>query len=206
LALALQLKRRRPATKVTVLERHGFPVPEAAFKVGEATAESGSHYLSEVLGLRDHLRRAQLTKMGLRFFPQGCLRAPFTARAEIGLRRFFPAKTYLIDRGRLENELAERTLEAGCELLSGHRVLDVEIDPVGAHRVCTEATDGARDVLDARWIVDASGRRALLKRKLGLTAPVAHDVYAVWARVTGTVKVDSFCDQDPGSVGVAAAC
>src|SRR5919106_1791089 len=68
LALALQIKRARPDTTVFVAEKRQEPAPEAAFKVGESTSESGAHYFRDVLGLGDHLRDSQLTKFGLRFF------------------------------------------------------------------------------------------------------------------------------------------
>ncbi|NEK92200.1 MAG: halogenase, partial [Xanthomonas euvesicatoria] len=39
----------------------------------------------------------------------------------------------------------------------------------------------------ARWVVDASGRAGLLKRKLGLAQDNAHDANAVWWRVEGLI-------------------
>src|SRR3546814_664107 len=68
LTLAIQLRRQDPALRVTVVERNAHPVREAAFKVGESTVEIGAHYFAHVLGLRDHLDRAQVRKFGFRFF------------------------------------------------------------------------------------------------------------------------------------------
>ena len=50
LSLAIQLRRRDPDLRVTVLERNVHPVREAAFKVGESTVEIGGHYFAHVLG------------------------------------------------------------------------------------------------------------------------------------------------------------
>src|SRR5437763_1862857 len=68
LCAAIQLKRRMPQLSILVLERRAHPVPEAAHKVGESTVEIGANYFAEVLGLQEHLTRAQLKKFGFRFF------------------------------------------------------------------------------------------------------------------------------------------
>lgn len=68
LTLALQLKRRFADIDVLVVERRSHPVPTACHKVGESSVEIGARYFEEVLGLREHLRQAQLRKFGFRFF------------------------------------------------------------------------------------------------------------------------------------------
>lgn len=68
LTLARQIKRSRPETTIFVAEKNKYPVPEAAFKVGESTVEMGTNYLADVLGLKEHLDADQLPKAGLRFF------------------------------------------------------------------------------------------------------------------------------------------
>ena len=68
LTLALQLKSRGPETSILVVERREGPAAEAAFKVGESTVEVGADYFARVCGMRDHLEREQLPKLGLRFF------------------------------------------------------------------------------------------------------------------------------------------
>ena len=45
----------------------------------------------------------------------------------------------------------------------------------------------------ARWIVDASGRAAMIARKLGHFRPnPEHPINAVWARFTGVKEWDSY--------------
>ena len=68
LTLALQLQRRDPSLRITVIERHRHPVREGAFKVGESTVEIGAHYFAHVLGLRQHLDEEHIRKFGFRFF------------------------------------------------------------------------------------------------------------------------------------------
>ena len=48
-----------------------------------------------------------------------------------------------------------------------------------------------------RWVLDASGRRAILRHQLGLTREVAHDPNAAWFRVDTVVDVETFSDH-PG--------
>ena len=70
LTLARQIRRTLPSLSIAVLDRHSRPLPIAAFKVGEATTEIGSFYLSEVVGLRDYLEASHIRKLGLFFFSQ----------------------------------------------------------------------------------------------------------------------------------------
>jgi hypothetical protein len=53
--LARQLKLARPELSVAVVDFEKRPLPEAAFKVGEATSELGAHYFAIKLQLKDYL-------------------------------------------------------------------------------------------------------------------------------------------------------
>jgi flavin-dependent dehydrogenase len=55
---------------------------------------------------------------------------------------------------------------------------------------------GADQTVTARWVVDASGRNALLKRQLGLAKKVGHHANAVWFRVGHPIDVKTWSD-DP---------
>ena len=68
LTLALQLKGTLPDCSVALIDWEKRPLPEAAFKVGEATSELGAHYLAKKLGLDEMLHARPLVKCGLRFF------------------------------------------------------------------------------------------------------------------------------------------
>lgn len=190
LCLARQLRRELPALSVVVLDMLERPLPEAAFKVGEATVEMGAHYLAETLGLSGHLREEHLLKMGLRYYfgdPSG----PFRLRPEMGLTEPPRFNSYLIDRGRLENHLRSENALAGVRLLEGVVVEDAVIDPGGDHQVRyrLRSGDGSGCVI-GRWLIDATGRRRLLQRKLGLAHPAESRCSAAWFRVSGLVSVE----------------
>ncbi|MGA4838170.1 NAD(P)/FAD-dependent oxidoreductase [Streptomyces sp. G45] len=199
LTLALHLREQRPGTRIVVLERQGHPVPEAAHKVGESTVEIAAYYLREVLGLEQHLRSEQLDKYGLRMFFSGNGNDDITRRVELGhsVRPPGAVGTYQLDRGRLENALGRELASRGTRFLSGAKVEDVELRPDGEHhRLRVRADDGATREIRARWVVDATGRSSLLKRRLGLAKKVGHRANAVWFRVGHPIDVDQWSD-DP---------
>ncbi len=196
LSLARQVLLRRPATTVLVVERTAHPVPEAAHKVGEATVELSANYFSETLGLREHLETRQIRKMGLRFFPSAAIPPPpLSRRAETGPSDYLPHITYQLDRGRFENALGEAAVAVGADFRHGCRIERVDLDPTAGHRVTISRGD-ERAVVEARWVVDASGRRAIIKNKLGLQQPVAHDCNAVWLRLGETISMDTLIEYE----------
>ena len=196
LTLALQLRQQQPSLSVTVVERRSHPVREAAHKVGESTVEVGAHYFAEVLGLREHLENEQVRKHGLRYFfsdreydVQDC--------SELGVSQLLPTPSWQLDRGRFENFLGERARELGVDFRDGGVIRSITLDEDGgAHEIGFEH-DGQMHALRTRWVVDASGRAGLVKRKLGLAQPNDHDVNAVWWRVDGHIDLDAWSD-DPG--------
>jgi flavin-dependent dehydrogenase len=193
LCLAIQLKRRDPSLAVTVLERRDGAAPEAAFKVGESTVEIGAHYYAEVLGLREHLDREQVRKFGFRFFFSEGSDDPARC-TELGVSELLPTPSWQLDRGRFENFLGGRARELGVDLREGARVRGIEIDADDApHRVAFDR-HGGEHALHARWLIDASGRAALLKHRLRLQRANAHAASAAWWRVEGCVAPDDWSD------------
>jgi flavin-dependent dehydrogenase len=199
LCLAIQLKRRDPSIDVLVLERRRHPVPEAAFKVGESTVEIGAHYFEDVLGLRTHLDGAQLRKFGFRFFfsdpacvPHGAPPDRIDRCVELGVSHVLPTPTWQLDRGRFENLLGERARALGVTFLDGAAVRRIEPGGDGEPHAVEWERDGARDTTQARWLVDASGRAGLLKRRLDLARDNDHHVHSAWWRVHGLLRPDDW--------------
>ena len=115
LTLARQLMTRHPGLRLAVVEKRIFPVAETTHKVGESTVEIGAHYFGEQLGLKKHLTDEQLPKFGLRFFFKDAFQS-LAEGTEVGGSSFFAAPSYQVDRGRLENYLAEKDIAQGCLL------------------------------------------------------------------------------------------
>jgi flavin-dependent dehydrogenase len=194
LCLARQLTREAPSLRVFVAEKRPHPVPEAAFKVGESSVEIGAHYFQRVLDLEPHLRQHQLEKLGLRyFFPAGGNRR-IEARFELGPSGFPPVPSFQLDRGRLENMLLRTNREAGVDVRDDCRVAGYTFD-APLHRVEIQSA-GRTEIVEGRWLIDATGRRGLIRHQLGLTRPVGHLANACWFRFPHRLRIDDWAS-DP---------
>jgi flavin-dependent dehydrogenase len=197
LTLALGLKRARPETTIFVAEKRQGPAPEAAFKVGESSVEIGAYYYHHICGLSDHLNSEHFRKLGLRFFCTAGDNSDITRRVEYSTPRHKSLYTYQIDRGRFENELLTRALAAGVDVVQGAFVDDVELGD-DAHRVTIVrgGPGGDRSTVESRWVVDATGRAGLLKRKLGIGGQTDHPINSAWFRLDGGLDIEDWSD-DP---------
>ena len=191
--LARQLKLARPELSVAVIDLEKRPLPEAAFKVGEATSELGAHYFAVKLQLKDYLEREHLLKNGLRFF-FGDAQGPLENRPEYGPRQFPPISSFQLDRGKLENHLRDLNQVAGVTLLEGFCVSDIFLGEkdVPHTTVIRERHGDKTDSLRSTWVVDCTGRQRVLQKKLNLGAhsPLKHS--ASWFRVKGECNVENF--------------
>jgi flavin-dependent dehydrogenase len=196
LTLGIQLKLARPSISVMVAEKREGPAPQAAFKVGESTVEISSHYFAEIVGMRDHMERYEHPKSGLRYFLPAGGNTDIAQRLEWGAAAWPKAPAFQLDRGQFENELMRRAITAGVHAFDGCRVLDVELGSGGGeHRVTVERDEGEATVA-CRWLVDATGRKFTLKKKLGLLKDVEHTVNSSWLRLRGGLDIEDFSD-DP---------
>jgi flavin-dependent dehydrogenase len=194
LCLARQLRREAPALRVLLAEKRRHPVPEAAFKVGESSVEIGAHYFQHVIGLEQHLRHAQLEKLGLRYFFPANGNHRIERRFELGPPGFPPVPSFQLDRGRLENMMLRANRDDGVDVQDDCRVTSCEFgDPF--HRVEIQTGSGVAHV-EGRWLVDASGRRGLIRQRLGLTRKVGHFANACWFRIPHRLRVDDWSN-DP---------
>jgi len=193
LTLALQLRGAYPDLDILVLERNRHPLPAAAHKVGESTVEIGAHYFDTTLGLRAHLDAEQIRKFGLRyFFSEG--RDDIENVTELGVSRYLPAPSYQIDRGTFENFLGAEVRRRGIEFRDATTVRGFEIGEGDAPHHVRFTDDDGEHAVASRWLLDASGRAALLRRRLDLTRDNGHHANAVWFRVDARIDMDQWSD------------
>lgn len=193
LTLALQLRDAMPSLDVRIVERRADPAPAATHKIGESSVEIGAHYFADTLGLREHLDAHHLRKFGFRFFfSEG--RRGLQHVTELGASRFLTTPSWQIDRGVFENFLGDEAVRRGARYDIGTVVRRIEVDRAG-HRIEVER-DGERETIVADWLVDASGRAGLLKRRLDLAERNEHDANAVWFRLSTRLEIDAWVD-DP---------
>jgi hypothetical protein len=105
--------------------------------------------------------------------------------------------SYQLDRGSFERDLRQFNDDQGTTLLEGFVVRDVEISTEGkAHTVIFEEKDAAASGsprqyrVQAGWLIDATGRHALLRKRMKLTRGSRHTASAGWYRVEGRVDIN----------------
>ena len=192
LCLARQLRMANERPRILILERTPHPVPEAAFKVGESSVELGAHYFAKTLKLEEHIHKSQLPKFGLRFFYNSPDNRFIDDGFEQGVAKRFTTPSYQLDRGRLENFMVNELASMNIEFCSGAKVTKVDLhETSGPHRI-QFIHEGENREKTARWVVDACGRAAILRRQLNLELDSGHKVNAVWFRLNCKIQVDDW--------------
>ena len=200
LTLSIQLKKSTPDISILVLEMRSGEAPDATHKVGESTVELGTHYLREVLDLKDYLDKHQLPKHGLRFFFSPEHKKDISKRVELGPRELLPVPSHQLDRGTFENELIRLTRELGTKVVLGAKASSVDFNESG-HNTIYKSDDGEA-LVTSRWVVDATGRSSFLKRKLGFKKDLAHGISSAWFRVKGEINIDDWSENKEWSTYV----
>jgi flavin-dependent dehydrogenase len=192
LSMSIQLRRVLPGASILVAESKPYPATEAAHKVGESSVEIGARYYHGALGFGEHLEQRQIRKMGLRFFFPWEDNTDLAKRCEMGpfKNHVYPIPTYQIDRGRFENMLAAQAGTAGAGFVDECKIISLELGENGAPHFIQLTHRGKEHRVKARWIIDASGRGALIRRKLGLTLESEHKVNAAWIRIKVPIDLE----------------
>ena len=192
--LARQLRLARPELSVIVLEA----VDKLDdYKVGESTVEVAANYMIRRLNLGTYLYQHQLPKNGLRFFFDSEDRdLPLHRMSEIGSDHMPFHPSFQLERARLERDLVTLNREAGAEVELGAKVTDLKIDGKGGHTVTYDQA-GERREITCRWLCDASGRRHVLLRKLGVKVQkeTRLNTAAAWARYRNVAGLDAVRDE-----------
>ncbi len=182
---ATLLKRWSPESRVLVVET------SKAFdrKVGEATVEISAMMLSRVLGLHDLMAREQLPKHGLRYWFTDRPDRTLAEMAEVGPREVPRLPAFQLDRALLDQRLFELSAREGAEIARPAKVIGFELGWPQS-RLTIESAAGRREVT-CRWVIDASGRHAVIARKLGIHKRTPeHPTAAAWGRWEGVADMD----------------
>jgi flavin-dependent dehydrogenase len=186
------LKRARPDARVLIVE------PRTAFdrKVGESTSDVAGCFLTRVLRQHSWLVRHQLPKQGLRFWyntPDGQTANDDVRRCgEIGSYFQVRLPTFQLDRSTLDEHLLEEALAAGCDVWRPAKVKGLSLGGAGRNTLDIER-DGELLAVQARWVVDASGKAAVLARKHAtLRLLEEHPTSSMWVRFRGVGDLDSW--------------
>ncbi len=187
---ALLLRRRSPGLRILILEKN----TAFDYKVGESTVETSSFFLMRVLRLYDHLSRHQIPKHGLRYWFHNGAVSTMREASEVGPNQVPRFAGFQLDRAKLDEHVLKLAVEAGAELWRPAKVLEVVLpEESGEPEARIKVERGGKvEELRAGWLVDASGRSAIIARRRGWLKPLdEHPISAAWARYRDVPDLDS---------------
>lgn len=178
---------RQQGRRVLILEREQFP----RFSIGESLLPQSMAYIEAAGLLRDVVEAGFQYKNGAAF-AWGDRRTQFDFR-----EKFSPGwgTTYQVQRAQFDHVLALGAERAGAELRFRHEVVAMTPDDSNP-RVTARAPDGESYVVEAGFVLDASGFGRTLPRLLGLDRPSSFPARgAIFTHVEDHIPVGSF-DRD----------
>jgi flavin-dependent dehydrogenase len=198
-AAAMMLKRERPELKIVVVER----TSEFKRKVGESTSEVGACFLTRVLRLGHYLSAEHYQKHGLRmwFYNEGQESAETCA--EIGPKFQSRLPTFQLDRSKLDQHMIEQIEALGVEVRRPVTLREINLaqSEDAAHVIQLKDEAGMESEISCRWLIDASGKAALLAKKLKLRTALGdeHQTASIWCRFRNVNPLDSYetCQRSP---------
>jgi len=193
---ALYFKKRLPeSTEVVMIGpegRGGMPL------VGESLIEISTHFLEEELGMTDYLMRNHLPKYALTYYfklhPEDPEDRTYSVHCnERGLEDRAPlegwegpmaqAASWLLNREVFDRDLKAMTAEnKDIQHIRG-MVTDVEIDRTSGHRLEVKDENGSKLEVKADWIIDASGRKQLMARKMNVVVKPDGQRDCLWFQI-----------------------
>jgi flavin-dependent dehydrogenase len=195
---AILLRRGNPKLRILVVEK----TEQFDWKVGESTVEVSAYFLTRVLKQWTYMTREQLPKQAFRYWffndDVTCLREA----SETGPTQLARTPSFQLDRAKLDTHLLEVAREEGTEVWRPAKVTAYTLgEGSGPNTLTIEQSDGTSTTVTCRWLVDATGRQAMLARKRGGVTPIdTHPTAAIWVRYNNVKDMDgvALCGTDPG--------
>jgi flavin-dependent dehydrogenase len=176
---AAYLRMRFPNLKVAVVEgpHKNRPI------VGESLVEVSVDFLFE-LGLGAYLVEKHYPKYGLTYYFKLDINDPADRTYIVDEIPTAPLLlSFQINRFTFDREVRRRNLENGVQLIEG-TVAGVDINSGdGLHAVTVQDTAGRKHTVNARWLVDATGRNRVLSKELQLQETVSEQKNVFWFRL-----------------------
>lgn len=149
----------RKGWNVMLMEKDHHP----RFHIGESLLPMNIP-LFERLGVLDRIKEIGLPKYGAEFNDHGKTLTWYFTDALVKNR----PNTYEVRRSEFDQVLIEHTRKLGTAVHEGVRVTDIEFRPGDAARVTTRDDAGTTRTIEARYVVDATGRDTLLANRFGM--------------------------------------
>jgi flavin-dependent dehydrogenase len=187
-AMAILLRRALPDARIAIVERS----EKFDRKVGESTSEVAGCFLTQVLHLSTYLSQKHIAKNGLRMWFTGGDNDCLGQCSEIGGRLQTRLPGFQLDRAELDPHLLQMATDAGCKVFRPATVRDLELNGAGKNTLSIDVKGGARVHVAAKWVVDASGKAAVIPRLRGTLESMEdeHPTTAVWARFRNVRDLD----------------
>jgi len=191
--IARFLKRRHPELNIVVLEQK----TDTDWNVGESTVGIAGMFMIRDLGLSTYGYLNHLPKNGLRYFFRKT-NEPFdpTQCSEIGSNILPVFPTFQLDRARFDRDLWELNRQIGIEVLTGAKVLSVDIGQ--PHRIEIEQ-GGTTKTIEATWLINAGGRASRAAPVFNKLSPMEmdkeHKTAAAWGRFENVGDIDCMGDE-----------
>lgn len=165
----------RDGRSVLLVEREKFPRDH----VGESLLPF-CYRLFEELGVREQMDTLFVRKPGVRFLDRD-------GRGSTSwcFNQVIPDETYLsyqVNRAPFDTMLLNNTRLAGAEVREETKATDVRISGTDGATVVIESRDGRSQTLSCRFVIDASGRDAIIGARNGWRKPREElDRTALWS-------------------------
>ncbi len=185
---AIVLKRGNPKLRILVVEK----TDRFDWKVGESTVEVSAYFLTRVLKQWTYLAREQLPKQAFRYWFYNddvtCLREA----SETGPTQLARTPSFQLDRAKLDEHLLKLARDEGSEVWRPAKVTGYTLgEGSGSNTLVVDKSDGTTATVSCRWLVDATGRQAMLARKRGGVTPIdSHPTAAIWVRYKDVIDMD----------------
>ena len=176
---AVFLRQKLPHLDVTII---GQADPDRPI-VGESTVEISAHFLSE-LGLAPMLIQHHFPKYGLSFYYKAKIDDPTDKRYVVDEAPAIPPfPSFQLNRYVFDQQLQDLNMQTGVTFIP-KKAKEITIGKGAAeHAITLEDKDGSTEVVKARFVVDATGRRRFLGKQLDLHEKTDPQRSAFWFRL-----------------------
>ena len=173
----------RRGERVLLVEKDRHP----RFHIGESLLPMNMPLL-EKLGVADEIARIGIPKYGVEFVSPWHDKPSTLDFAQGWDKRF--ASAYEVRRSEFDHALLKNAAATGVHVVEGWRVTEVEFPARGGVVARARAEDGQEYQLQAKFLVDASGRDTLLANKFATkVSNKHHHSAAVFGHFTGARRL-----------------
>ena len=155
---------RKLGRDVVVFEREKFP----RYRLGESLLPGTMSILNR-LGVMDRVEAANFVKKSAATFIWGPEQAPWTFTfATPRTAPWVYDHAYQVTRAEYDQILLDAARERGADVREEHEVTDIRVGADGGPVSVAWRNNGSTGALEGDFVIDASGTRGIVARKLGL--------------------------------------